>query len=280
MLDRIRGTITRLALALLLVVGVTGVPALASGLDEDFEDFQPGPIDGVQGWQSPVGAQIVETGLPGLGDRSVQALGLNAGTWLWTPPLGGAYGTLAMDLRINSPVNGIQAGYSINFNNGSYPVASFLFSQDDLVLVRDSVGSCLTNYTLTGGTWSSGRTIAVRIDFAPDPVSVVTLMDLWLDGVLVYEGYAGLGCGFPSTPRQMSLGVTGPFTVDAIADNIRFEPVYIADINRDGAVDVLDLLAVLGDWGTCSQFGCFQTDINVDGIVDVLDLLIVLAQWG
>ncbi len=50
-----------------------------------------------------------------------------------------------------------------------------------------------------------------------------------------------------------------------------------ADVNGDGAVDVLDLLAVLGAWGPCPD--CPE-DINDDGTVDVLDLLAVLANWG
>jgi len=50
-----------------------------------------------------------------------------------------------------------------------------------------------------------------------------------------------------------------------------------ADINQDGVVDVLDLLAVLNAWGDCP--GCPE-DITGDGVVDVLDLLEVLGSWG
>jgi hypothetical protein len=51
-----------------------------------------------------------------------------------------------------------------------------------------------------------------------------------------------------------------------------------ADVNADGVVDVLDLLAVIGDWGPCPP-PC-EADVNADGIVDVLDLLAVIAAWG
>ncbi len=49
----------------------------------------------------------------------------------------------------------------------------------------------------------------------------------------------------------------------------------------DGVVDVLDLLLVLGQWGTGGPEG----DItgpggSPDGIVDVIDLLTILAAWG
>lgn len=49
------------------------------------------------------------------------------------------------------------------------------------------------------------------------------------------------------------------------------------DVNSDGIVDVLDLLAVLSVWGPCP--GCPE-DINGDGVVDMLDLLEVLGAWG
>ncbi len=48
-----------------------------------------------------------------------------------------------------------------------------------------------------------------------------------------------------------------------------------ADITGDGQVDVLDLLEVLGQWGTSGS-----ADITGNGVVDVLDLLEVLSAWG
>ena len=41
-------------------------------------------------------------------------------------------------------------------------------------------------------------------------------------------------------------------------------------------VDVNDLLAIIGYWGSDGPLG----DINQDGIVDVSDLLIVISNWG
>ena len=49
------------------------------------------------------------------------------------------------------------------------------------------------------------------------------------------------------------------------------------DINGDGVVDVLDLLALLGAWGECPE--CPE-DVTGDGVVDVLDLLAVLGAWS
>lgn len=54
----------------------------------------------------------------------------------------------------------------------------------------------------------------------------------------------------------------------------------IGDLNGDGAVNVLDVLILLGAWGTCADPGECPADLNGDGDVDVFDLLILLTAWG
>lgn len=49
------------------------------------------------------------------------------------------------------------------------------------------------------------------------------------------------------------------------------------DVNGDGNVDVVDLLAVVGAWGPCKN--CAE-DVNGDGLVNVVDLLAVIGAWG
>ena len=56
------------------------------------------------------------------------------------------------------------------------------------------------------------------------------------------------------------------------------EPVCPEDVNQDGVVDVLDLLIIIADWGTCTK-SC-AGDVNGDRQVNVLDLLIVIDNWG
>ena len=55
----------------------------------------------------------------------------------------------------------------------------------------------------------------------------------------------------------------------------------LADSDNSGAVNVTDLLALLGAWGVCSvpPAGC-PSDINTDGLVNVTDLLALLGAWG
>ena len=51
------------------------------------------------------------------------------------------------------------------------------------------------------------------------------------------------------------------------------------DFNADGRVDIDDLLAILGDWGSCPKEAC-PCDLNRDETVDVNDLLRVVSAWG
>lgn len=81
-----------------------------------------------------------------------------------------------------------------------------------------------------------------------------------------------------------ALYVGGSFTsiADISANRIaRYDSCPVegvpGDLNNDGVVNVLDLLALLGAWGDC--VGC-DADLNGDDVVDVLDLLALLSNWG
>ena len=62
-------------------------------------------------------------------------------------------------------------------------------------------------------------------------------------------------------------------------DVIIIDPPVLGDLTGDGLVDVLDLLVVIADWGSCPG-ECSAADLNGDGVVDVLDLLIILQEWS
>ncbi len=78
------------------------------------------------------------------------------------------------------------------------------------------------------------------------------------------EGPAGLPLGHPSQPNLV-VNCPVPLTLR--------NP---ADINGDAAVDVLDLIQVLLDFGTTGG----PADVNQDGAVNVLDLMVVLINFG
>jgi hypothetical protein len=103
-------------------------------------------------------------------------------------------------------------------------------------------------------------------------------------------GITGLPIYFFQTAGEVS-GPDGPGGTTAIMDwsttlgegeytieltGAAFVPC-LADVTRDGFVNVEDLVAVILDWGTCSD--C-QTDINGDDLVNVEDLVQVILKWG
>ncbi|MFT4593895.1 MAG: putative outer membrane repeat protein [Phycisphaerales bacterium] len=63
---------------------------------------------------------------------------------------------------------------------------------------------------------------------------------------------------------------------DINANNVLDECECIADISGDGVVDIDDILALIGYWGSPGPLG----DLNADGIVSIHDLLILVAGWG
>jgi chitodextrinase len=50
----------------------------------------------------------------------------------------------------------------------------------------------------------------------------------------------------------------------------------LADINRDGAVNVFDLSTMLSNW---NRTGANSSDLNNDGVVNIFDLSALLSAW-
>ena len=81
------------------------------------------------------------------------------------------------------------------------------------------------------------------------------------DGTMILTaGYGGSAAG------------DGLFVLDA-------GPGCPADLDAGGGVDGIDVLLLLGAWGSCPGFRCMG-DLDLDGIVGVADLLRLLASWG
>ncbi len=144
----------------------------------------------------------------------------------------------------------------------------------------------------TGGT-STGQIIAADLDCDEKIDLVTTNKDSNNVSFLNNIGGGAFGApmliGVGTSPEEL---VTADFDGDgdfdvATADrdsssvsviiNQTCEAGVFGDVTGDGTVDVLDLLALLGDWGVCG--GC-PTDLTGDGIVDVLDLLAMLGAWS
>lgn len=64
--------------------------------------------------------------------------------------------------------------------------------------------------------------------------------------------------------------------VDGMAD---VYPQIVGDVNLNGTVDVVDLLAIIGSFGPL-EIGGSLADFNGDFIVDVTDLLALVGNWS
>ena len=77
------------------------------------------------------------------------------------------------------------------------------------------------------------------------------------------------GCGIPAVVDMGSyeFQIGDPF------------PVRLGDIDGDGVVGIVDFLALLADWGACTQTCCLA-DLDLDSNVGITDFLILLGAWG
>ncbi len=73
---------------------------------------------------------------------------------------------------------------------------------------------------------------------------------------------------------------TGTERVEYAHPTLRSRRTCPGDIDRDGVVGFVDLVAVLTEWGVCDPETPCAADADGDGTVGVLDLLTVLAIWG
>ena len=80
-------------------------------------------------------------------------------------------------------------------------------------------------------------------------------------------------CGFPNYITIPDLFFPCCDWVQIVRGKVRCP----ADLNGDGSVGILDLLALLAAWGT-DPGG--PPDLDGDAIVGILDLLTLLANWG
>lgn len=88
----------------------------------------------------------------------------------------------------------------------------------------------------------------------------------------------------PTSGSPADLAFNEPQSLIALAqpipdgvDVIRFGSPCPADLNDDEVIDVLDLLALLGNWG---GDGPGADLAGPDDVVNVLDLLVLLGAWG
>ncbi len=123
------------------------------------------------------------------------------------------------------------------------------------------------------------------LGFAGPPGYNATVINCYIHGNVANGGGGGLYNIGTSPPNVWSTTICGN-TPDQVFGNWHDLgdnyidancPDCFEDIDGNGAVDVLDLLAVISQWGSCP--GCPE-DFDGNGVVDIMDLLAVLDNWG
>jgi hypothetical protein len=110
----------------------------------------------------------------------------------------------------------------------------------------------------------------------------ITRFFRWALGLVMLLGIIACGSGELDFSEESMMSDYEQGRSDKDPDlGTRFDPAC-ADLNVDGCVDVNDLNALFGAWGT--EIACIQAcgcpDINADGRVDGPDLSLLLAAWG
>jgi hypothetical protein len=117
-------------------------------------------------------------------------------------------------------------------------------------------------------TWTSPETFAANPN--TNALRWGTLYNFWfVAGSAPVKGEVTIGLFKPGTPAEIAAAASVPGPTKA--------PPCPADTNGDGAVNVLDLTAVLLNWGCDS---CPDQDVNGDGVIDVGDLVDLILAWG
>ena len=171
-------------------------------------------------------------------------------------------------------VTGIQAQQTFNAEGIRIPLAFWIISGDKqqglpgealakpfVVEVRDKSGEPLPGVQVTFAVTSGGGTLSVT--------STTTDSDGRAESTLTLGPNPG--------PNSVTVSVTGiqeEQTVTAIAE----PPPIPQDVNRDDAVNILDLVFVASALGDEGQG--LVADVNGDGIVNILDLVMVAGALG
>jgi hypothetical protein len=136
------------------------------------------------------------------------------------------------------------------------------------------------------GSWPFlwGCQPAVRIEVAIDRPYILEWASCFTEHPLAGVGPCSFG-GSEAGPGSMILPAPGTYALHlatsfyTLLGELRFRPLFPADVEPDGVVDAMDLSWILGNWGPV-PIGRNAADVNIDGVVGGEDIASVLAAWG
>lgn len=162
----------------------------------------------------------------------------------------------AADMPLASPEG---ASYHYFVDEGLVlPQGDFMLLLRSPTSWEDSAGKYFFGYP-TPPTAPALTTDAAWYRARPD--SLGTRSEAWVESG--YQGGVGYDVG---VPEAIALGTPG-----------YSQSSLIGDVNGDGVVNILDLVAVASRFG---ESGATDVDVNGDGIVNVQDLVLVLNAFG
>jgi hypothetical protein len=127
-----------------------------------------------------------------------------------------------------------------------------------------------TSFTAT----PAGTLLRTLVFEAEEPTAAPTSVQIQPSGGSVFtlqtQVLAGAGTDVTGTLGSASITITD---VSNAVESCRLN-----DTNQDGAVNIFDLLHILGNWGAACQ--CCTADVNDDNQVNVFDILALLSFWG
>lgn len=99
--------------------------------------------------------------------------------------------------------------------------------------------------------------------------------------VYAFAGIQSLDCNENAYPDACDIfdGTSEDQDGDGIPDECN-RPVTPGDLDGDGDVDGMDLLILLGGWGSCGDCSACPADLDGDCVVGASDLIILLGNWG
>jgi hypothetical protein len=265
--------------------------ALSGGYVEDFELFELAPIDGQQGWRSPNPNAEIATGSAAIAGRSAVApLDLDRSEWsLVGPAFPAAHGRLETTVRIA----GASSDSFIHHVAAEDPTTGFLLARvgftnaGQVIAYKPSggFGPSTDSFVSAGpvASFAPGQPFALALEADPDGevrieingALVHTTTDLF--ATILGPDRSGK-IGRLAAWSSLSVGDESDETTIAL-DDIAFTPRPCpADLNADGAVDIVDLSLILQRYPDLRPGG--PADINADGAVDIVDVVLLINAWG
>ena len=265
------GTHTGTALWAVAGAALAAVAPVSAQWIENFDGYPPGPLGDQGGWMGGDGALVTAA----QAHSPPHALGIDAADNPIHPFSGHVSGVWELSAWQYVPVDASGgATYFILLSvfepNNPLPAwaTQLRIDPDAGVIVSEFDGATLP---LVTGAWAR---LVIEIDLQNDQQTI------HYEGQhLVTKSWSeGVSGGGALEIAALSLWANGAGYLTCY-DDLSLMPAgdpCPADVNGDGTVDVLDLLAVLAAWGAPGG----PEDINGDGVVDVQDLLQLLSAWG